>query len=140
MYQLVYASTSARSMTEDDLLALLRAARGNNARLDVTGLLLYRNGAFLQVLEGDRSTVDALFETIRADPRHQDVLLLLNHDVPQREFPDWAMGFEDLSDAFIRDEPGFRPFLDEQLTVRQLRRLASSYSAAYEALVAFKKR
>lgn len=139
VYQLVYASTAARPMREDDLLDLLRTAREKNARLEVTGLLLYRNGAFLQVLEGDQETVDALYATIRADPRHTDVIQLLAHDIPHREFPDWAMGFEDLSDAFARSEPGFRPFLDEDLTVKQLRRLASSYSAAYEALITFKR-
>lgn len=55
---LIYGSSSTDRFSEADLVPLLQQAREKNQRLNVTGMLLYRDGNFLQVLEGERETVD----------------------------------------------------------------------------------
>jgi len=109
LFQLVYRSTETRAMTEADLRALLKNAREKNDRLGVTGLLLYAQGRFLQVLEGPESAVRRLYDTIEADPRHTGTEVLLTTRVAERTFPDWNMGLE-RPGAFVNLE-GLSSFL-----------------------------
>ncbi len=82
-------------MGDEELLELLRKSRRNNALRGVTGLLLYRNQCFLQVLEGPESVVESLIKTIEADPRHHSIRTLCR-EVGPRQFGTWQMGFENL--------------------------------------------
>jgi len=111
VFQLVYRSEAIRPMRETDLRELLRQARGKNHRLGLTGVLLYKAGGFLQVLEGDEDTVRALYATVREDPRHDDVETLLTTRADRRLFPGWSMGLDNL-DAVPADEPGVTSFLE----------------------------
>ncbi len=97
MFQIIYSSAATVDFPAADLRALLAVARQNNRSLDVTGMLVYQAGSFLQVLEGDRDTVLGLFEKIEKDPRHNDVRILLRAEIAAREFADWNMGFYDAS-------------------------------------------
>jgi hypothetical protein len=99
MLNLVYSSTAAKNLTRADLDALLHRARKKNARLGITGLLLYKRGEFMQALEGEEAAVRALYAVIRADPRHRRIVTLVDVPVAQPRFPDWSMGFEDLEGA-----------------------------------------
>jgi FAD-dependent sensor of blue light len=109
-YSLAYESQASVPLTAPDLLDLLRHSRANNARLGVTGILLYRHGTFLQVLEGPRAQVDELYATIARDPRHHDVSTVLAEDRRGRRFPDWTMGFADV-DGELGDVDGFNDVL-----------------------------
>jgi len=94
LLQLVYESAATREMTDADLRELLKQARSNNEELGITGLLLYANGRFLQVLEGPEPAVRDLFNTIEGDPRHTSVETLLTTRTAERTFPDWNMGLD----------------------------------------------
>ncbi len=109
MFQLVYASTAAKLFSGGELLAHLRPYRDKNARLAITGMLLYKHGSFMQVLEGEEETVRSLFATIRTDERHHHVMTLAALTVAARQFPDWSMGFKDLSGADASAVPGYNP-------------------------------
>ena len=109
-YSLAYESLASVPMTEPDLLDLLGSSRAKNARLEVTGILLYRQGTFLQVLEGPRAEVDALYATISDDPRHHAVDTVLVEERRERRFPDWTMGFADV-DGKLGDVDGFNDVL-----------------------------
>ena len=63
-----------------------------NASLDVTGILLYKDGSFLQALEGDETAVRDLYATIARADRHQQVTLIIEFPVETRSFSDWSMG------------------------------------------------
>jgi len=67
---LVYVSSATLPFSGEDLRALLATCRENNAELGVTGMLLYKDGNFMQVLEGDEQAVRGLYARIAADPRH----------------------------------------------------------------------
>ncbi len=107
VYRMVYVSAATAPLDADALLALLTRARDKNQRLGITGLLLYRDGDFIQLLEGEREAVRGLFHTIERDPRHTRTLVLLEGEAEQRLFPDWSMGFRNLSDPAVRATPGF---------------------------------
>ena len=119
MYYITYISAAVEPFTQADLLALLAKSREKNQRLGVTGMLLYKDGDFLQLLEGDEAVVKALYATIRADARHTGPVVLAEGKAEARLFTDWSMGFRDLSDPAVRDMPGFSPFLDTPLTAER---------------------
>ncbi len=96
--QLCYASVEVRAFDEPALQALLKKARANNARQDITGLLLYGQGRFVQLLEGEHDLIEVLYQKIVSDPRHQRVFEVYRQSVNTRDFPNWSMAFDRLSD------------------------------------------
>ena len=115
MLALVYVSSAKQLFSEDDLTALLRQSRDNNTRLGLTGMLLYKDGNFMQALEGLDEAVTSLFDTIQGDPRHHGVLQLMRRPIAERGFPSWSMGFRNLSGVNLGQMPGYSTFLDEPL-------------------------
>ncbi len=134
MLQLIYVSTATQEMGTGDLADLLRTSRQNNDRLNISGLLLYRKDAFLQVIEGQEPVVDQLYERIRADERHRDVTTLSRTDIEARDFPDWAMAFRGLGGLEHADVPGFTPFTSEEAI---LERVAGMSGTASETVQRF---
>lgn len=106
---LVYVSLATHDMTDEELQSLLKVAREVNARLDITGMLLYRDGYFIQALEGDEEAVDKLFDKISRDPRHKSVLVVTKAPIQKRAFEQWSMGFNKVDTQGVS---GFTDFLD----------------------------
>ncbi|MEL7486100.1 MAG: BLUF domain-containing protein [Pseudomonadota bacterium] len=98
--QLLYTSNAVREFSDEELVGLLREARKRNTTRDVTGLLIYGDEAFMQAIEGPEDQVDRLFDTIRQDPRHQDVRQIYRETIPTKQFLSWRMGFRRLRDDF----------------------------------------
>jgi Sensors of blue-light using FAD len=92
LVRLMYASRAARTFGHEELSAVLRQSTSNNPRQGVTGVLCFSGEIFLQVLEGGRSQVSALYNRIVQDPRHRDVVLLSYEEIEERSFAGWAMG------------------------------------------------
>lgn len=113
VFSLVYSSTTDHDWSQDELVGLLDWSRRWNLEHDVTGLLLYRDCAFMQLLEGDEPTVRALFASISADRRHQDVDLLWT-DEAERRFAAWTMAFRELAGHPV-EETGYNRLLGEAL-------------------------
>ena len=111
MLQLIYASAQTTPFTSQQLSALLAKARANNQRLGVSGLLLYHQGSFLQMLEGDEPVVTALYDEISKDRRHNRIVVLKRATVTERSFADWSMGFVEVSPAVAAKLEGFSSFL-----------------------------
>ncbi|AMJ64904.1 BLUF domain-containing protein [Hymenobacter sp. PAMC 26628] len=131
MYHLVYTSTASSLFIETDLQRLLAPWRAKNARLNVTGVLLYSEGNILQVLEGDANALHNLFATISVDPRHHNVVKLADGPVSGRTFTEWSMQLRtvDLSDfaRFVQEmnlasDPARRlaPLLESFMSSEQL--------------------
>ena len=92
-YQIIYSSDASIPMQSDDLEDLLEHARERNAQRGITGALVYVDGIFLQILEGDAATLKALMARISSDLRHEAVTVLQEGDVPSRRFSDWTMAY-----------------------------------------------
>ena len=96
IFTTAYTSDMVRPMSDTELVDLLVDSRARNADRGVTGLLLYRAGRVMQMLEGDADVVRALYDRIRGDVRHQHVTNVWTGNAVERRFPSWTMGFEDL--------------------------------------------
>lgn len=90
---LVYTSIASPDLTEESVQSMLATAREHNASAEITGLLLFRTGTFIQFLEGAAEEIDQLIGRIRRDDRHQDVRVIIEEPVDHRRFPDWRMGY-----------------------------------------------
>ena len=76
MYFLVYVSAAVTWFSESELRALLTSARFRNEHAGITGMLLYKDGNFMQALEGPEDAVRALYRRIEGDRRHRGLLVL----------------------------------------------------------------
>lgn len=113
LIQLIYASSAWQLLSEDEILNILEVSRKNNAERNITGVLLYKGGNFLQVLEGDEEAVSRLYQTIERDQRHKGVIVLAKRKIAEREFPDWSMGFVNLDTIDPASVPGYSNILNE---------------------------
>ena len=120
-----------------ELVALLETCHRNNTRDGVTGMLLYKEGNFMQVLEGEEETVRRIHAKIQRDPRHVGLITLLETTVPERQFPSWSMGFRNLSEPAVRAVPGYNEFLNVPLDDDFF---AANPSRALRLLLTFKQK
>ena len=98
LVHLIYSSAATRQMSVGDVSDLLETARRNNKKLSVTGILLYVDGSFFQVLEGEEAVVMTLFERIGKDPRHTSVTSIICEPIAQRTFGEWTMAYSFVSE------------------------------------------
>ncbi|MCB1748933.1 MAG: BLUF domain-containing protein [Gammaproteobacteria bacterium] len=109
----IYCSAASVELDQAARHELLARSQANNARLDITGILLYVEDAFFQVLEGEAEAVDDLFLHIAGDPRHSNVTEIIREPIVARRFPDWSMGYAELSRAEIMATPGLNDFFQD---------------------------
>lgn len=135
MLTLIYVSSATVLFSEDALLKLLEKARAKNTSLDITGMLLYRGGNFMQLLEGPEQAVKSLAQKIKLDSRHMGFQTLLEQDKDNRDFGDWRMGFRNL-DIDPADVAGYSDFLNTPLDDEEYKQTPSK---ALKLLLNFKK-
>ena len=103
---LVYVSSASGVMSKTELLKILEKSAINNSRLEITGMLLYYDGTFIQVLEGEADNVDLIMKQVSNDTRHKDITIVLEENIKSREFGNWEMGFRFLEDDEMNKLPG----------------------------------
>lgn len=102
MIRIVYSSAARAGIGEAELHDILAAARIRNARREITGLLLFRDRVFLQLLEGREVDVRYVLSRIEHDPRHHGIVRLVEEPIATRDFPSWSMGYETVEDDQLR--------------------------------------
>lgn len=107
MHHLIYLSWATTPFSAHQLQDLLHQARSRNTQLGITGILLYGNGCFMQVLEGEQAIVHQLYEHIKLDARHRDVTAYADKAIPQRAFGEWAMAFHHATPQQLADLTGY---------------------------------
>ena len=115
MRAITYVSSAKELFSERALLDLLEVSRANNARFNITGLLLYKGGSFIQVIEGPDDAISQLYKNICADKSHHNVITLIDEATTERTFPDWHMGFASLTPENFALVSGYSRFLHEEL-------------------------
>jgi uncharacterized membrane protein (DUF373 family) len=116
MIRLTYASTALKEWSPEELLKLLKECRTNNGAKNITGILLYANGTFFQVLEGDEATVNSIYGIIEKDKRHKDVTIIEREKIAERAFPYWSMGFEKIDAKELSKLDGLNDFFEHDFT------------------------
>ena len=135
MFSLTYVSSALIPFSAGELRTLLEKCISNNPRRDITGMLLYKDGNFMQVLEGDEKVVRAVHSIIAADPCHRGLMTLLQGFTPGRQFPNWSMGFRDLG-ADLDNPEGYSEFLNVPLTGMEFK---ADPTKAQKLLLTFRK-
>jgi hypothetical protein len=92
-YQIMYSSQAAKPMTVSALEEILTDARAGNAARNVTGALVYVDGVFFQIIEGDKDVVRKLIANIAGDTRHEAVKVFYEAEVDARTFESWGMAY-----------------------------------------------
>ncbi len=85
-YAISYVSTVSEELTRKDIEELLKNSEENNNREDITGLLLYSEGNFFQVIEGEESKVKQLYKTIEKDQRHSNIIKILSTPIHKESY------------------------------------------------------
>ena len=96
MIAVIYVSTASHKLTTDELDRILDQSRRNNQQGSITGMLLYADGNFIQVVEGESDAIDRLLGRLQQDDRHQDIVVIARYGIRERQFPTWSMRFRRL--------------------------------------------
>ncbi len=119
VYQLSYVSTGCDCLKYEDIKEILESSNKNNSELDITGILIYCNKHFFQILEGNREDIMELFEKISIDRRHDGVIKIQEGYADSRRFTSWNMAFKSYNkelkplDNFNTEE--FYAYIHQQL-------------------------
>ena len=117
LIQLIYVSdlvdaTSEGDMSHHLLASILKQSAEHNTRDRITGMLLFSSGNFMQLLEGEPESVARLFERIQADPRHRNLIVVMNEPVTERQFAGWRMGWRHITPADALRLPELAPWFE----------------------------
>ena len=112
LYRIIYVSAASALFPDEEIVNLLDVSRRNNRAADITGLMIYHDGSFFQVLEGPEAPVKALYDRICRDSRHGRQILLWQGAVDGRAFPDWRMGFSRFDRVEEAQRDGMQPLSD----------------------------
>ncbi len=94
---LIYKSVPVDNISEKSLLEIAEGSKENNIDNGLTGLLVYGNNTFVQVLEGAEQDIETLYQKLLADKRHSNVTVVKRGELERRYFPSWSMGFHSVS-------------------------------------------
>jgi len=107
MHHIIYLSRATKRPTDDELTTLLAQARAANAQQNITGALVYGDGQFMQIIEGDEATLAMLYARLLQDGRHEQVFKFADKPIAQRSFADWSMAFRPASAAEFAELAGY---------------------------------
>jgi hypothetical protein len=113
----VYVSVASETLSDDELRAILEVSRRNNQRSHITGMLLHRSDVFIQAIEGERKDVYELYDKIKLDTRHYNIMRVYQAPIVERSFSNWTMGFNRLDHAKLEDIPGYTDYLSHPFSV-----------------------
>ncbi len=92
-YAIVYVSTASSDLKEPEIKTMLDESVAWNNRNDLTGLLLYSEGNFFQVIEGEETVIKDLFESIQQDPRHHNIIQIFGKSIHKEAYDGFKSDF-----------------------------------------------
>lgn len=132
--QLLYVSKAASTLCRNDIDDILNVATQFNHSKGISGMLSFSGHYFIQCIEGNRSSINQLYNSINRDNRHQDLEILLYQESGKRLFPQWSMewipieAIQNILTGSSTDMNGFSPFnLDRKQILNLLYSLAEYY-------------
>lgn len=113
LVRLVYVSSADGELAAAELQRVLDSSVHHNVKQCITGMLLYSNGSFMQILEGAEAAVTETYARIVLDPRHMGVILIDLGPIEKRSFGRWNMGFKHLEPTDVTAHPAYAPFFSD---------------------------
>ncbi len=127
MHTITYVSAAVEILTQDALFDLLQRSRDNNSAFGISGLLLYKDGNFIQTIEGPENHVRQLYKNICIDKSHRHMITIFDESIQERAFPQWSMGFINLGrdkvsgyTDFLSDKADLAAFWERPYAAKQL--------------------
>lgn len=136
MVSLIYVSTASHLLSTNELLEILHISQEKNKEKQVTGMLLYKGGNFMQVLEGPEESVNSIFDSIQRDVCHHDVSVIVLEPIAERQFAEWTMAFHNLDGEIAGQENAYSEFFDNDLIAEKFR---EKPQLAYNMLLSFRE-
>ena len=99
LVQIIYVSNRKTNCTEKEIEEILKACKKNNASLHLTGVLLYNEHKFLQLVEGEYKVTMEMYDKIKKDNRHENCILISSLFIKERSFPSWQMGLKKVDNS-----------------------------------------
>lgn len=99
-YAISYVSSVNPELTEEEIQTVLNFSRNWNIDHQITGILLYSEGNFFQVLEGEKELLESLFSRIEKDKRHRNVMVIFEKEVSEVKFDTYQSDFISLDSRF----------------------------------------
>ncbi len=96
LYKLIYSSIREPKCTDAEIEKILVSCKKNNPPKDITGVLIHSKNSFIQYLEGDSKEILSLYDEIKTDDRHRNVIMLAYSPIGERIFPSWHMGYKNV--------------------------------------------
>lgn len=119
-YYLIYSSKAVPGITEKHLQDIIRQAETKNDLKGITGMLVYHDRTFIQMLEGNEQAVRETFDRITEDYRHTAVIELFSGYENKRHFADWNMALEVVDDATFSKIGAYRTLEDGDRLLHQV--------------------
>lgn len=92
-YAISYVSSADPDLPEKDVKYLLKKATEYNNSQNITGLLLYSESNFFQLLEGEKDKIVKLYSQIEKDPRHTNIIKFIEKPVSRPAYDGYICGF-----------------------------------------------
>jgi hypothetical protein len=118
--RIIYTSKAKKKFSKRNLLDLLHEARAYNTLDNITGILMHREGCFLQVIEGESNVINNLVTRLKRDARHNEFKIIFDSSVNNRFFSNWAMGCADFDQPELSLIPGIRTDLSDPKVIESL--------------------
>ncbi len=110
LYRIIYLSSGLKDLTSTAVKEILAKAKENNRAKNITGILLYLDKNFIQVLEGEKEEVIKLYQKISLDHRHKNVIKVIEGNIASRQFDKWDMGFIEIDSDDLKDLSEYKDF------------------------------
>ena len=88
-----YVSTASSKLNENNIEEILNRSEDKNNKKDITGLLLFSEGNFFQIIEGEEKMVKNLFQKIKEDQRHYNIIKLFEKPIQKESFDGYKCDF-----------------------------------------------
>jgi len=99
--QLTYVSDRNSNCTDEEIKKILSVAEKYNPLLKITGVLLYTDTKFIQMLEGDAKLISGLYTKIKLDKRHCNFWMISFGPIDKKSFPSWHMGARKIEGSLV---------------------------------------
>ncbi len=110
LYRIIYLSSGLKDLTSSDVKEILVKAKENNRDKNITGVLLYLDKNFIQVLEGEKEDIIKLYQKISLDYRHKNIIKVIEGNIDYRQFDKWDMGFIEIDSDDLKNLSEYKDF------------------------------
>ncbi len=135
LYKIMYISSATQNMSLNELETMMVKCRKKNAFFDITGYMVYHEGNIIQLLEGSRTSVEYIYNTIKLDSRHHDIFELCTAQIERRAFADWQMGFKIIDRQQIQKVNTIQDLFMGELSIPQLDQFCGKAALFFETFL-----